>query len=174
VKTASFPQGRLAGYNIGSCDSNGVIREAPGYQKAKTVKIKTSLRKNLERLLSSGKYLVRGDRQGRISLGEAGGTWATNDLDNALIYGDEIWVVQKPWRIHKLEIDDAFAKCVDQNFGKEYGFDDATPEEWQKLREGLLRDGYEALDIIAPAYMPRKLALTNIDEEGFQIMGRVI
>ena len=113
---------------------------------------KKSLRKNVERLLSSGKYLIRGDCEGRISLGEAGGTWATNDLDNALIYGDQIWVVQKPQRILKLEIDDAFAKYVDQNFGKEYSFDDATPEEWEKLREGLLRDGYEALEITAPVW----------------------
>jgi hypothetical protein len=39
--------------------------------------------------------------------------------------------------------------CV-LNFGKEYSFDDATPTEWAKLREGLLKDGYDALEITAP------------------------
>jgi hypothetical protein len=51
---------------------------------------------DVERLLASGKYLIRGDREGRIGLGEADGTWATNDIDNALIYGNQISVVRKP------------------------------------------------------------------------------
>lgn len=54
-----------------------------------------SLREGVDRLLSSGKYLIRGDREGRIDLGEAGGTWATNDIYNALIYGDQIMVAPK-------------------------------------------------------------------------------
>jgi hypothetical protein len=109
-----------------------------------------SLRKGVQRLLSSGKYLIRGDRDGRIDLGEAGGTWATNDIDNALIYGDQISVVTKPKKILQSEIDDAFANYVDPNYGKGYSFDDATPAEWIKLRDRLLKDGYDALEITAP------------------------
>lgn len=56
----------------------------------------------------------------------------------------------KPHRILKSEIDDAFARYVDQKFGKEYSFDEATPTEWEKLREELLKDGYDALEVTAP------------------------
>jgi hypothetical protein len=77
------------------------------------------LRKGVERLLSSGKYLIRGDFEGRINLGEAGGTWATNDIDNALIYGDQISVVPRPKKIFQSEIDDA-CKMRRLTFEKEY------------------------------------------------------
>ena len=119
-------------------------------RKRKRVKMRRSFRKHAERLLHSGKYLIRGDFEGRINLGEAGGTWATNDIDNALIHGNQISVVPKPKNILQLEIDDAFARYVDSNFGKEYSFADATPTEWAKLRDGLLKDGYDALEITAP------------------------
>ncbi len=56
----------------------------------------------------------------------------------------------KPKNILRSEIDDALARYVDQNFGKEYGFDGATPVEWEKLQEGLLKDGYDALEITPP------------------------
>ena len=82
-----------------------------------------------------------------ISLSEAGGTWVASNTDNALIYGDQISVVPMPQTILKSRIDDAFAKHVDPKFGKDYHFDDATPEEWAKLRENLLKDGYDALEI---------------------------
>ena len=39
---------------------------------------------------------------------------------------------------------------MDQNFGKKYSFDDATPTEWAKLRDGLLKDGCDALEITVP------------------------
>lgn len=82
-----------------------------------------------------------------ISLGEAGGTWATDNIDNALMYGDQISIVPKPQRILRSRMDNVFAKYVDQKFGKDYHFDDATPEEWAKLRKGLLENGYDALEI---------------------------
>lgn len=90
----------------------------------------------------------RGWRRENKSWG--GGTWATNDIENALIYGNQISVVPKPKKILQSEIDDAFARFVDQNFGKEYGFDEATPTEWEKLRDRLLQDEYDALEITAP------------------------
>lgn len=116
-------------------------------QSSKRSCSRQSLKKDIERLLSSNKYLVRRDREEGITLGEAGGTWVTSNIDNALIFGDQISVVPKPQRILKSRIDDALAKHVDPKFGKEYHFDDATPEEWAKLREGLLKDGYDALEI---------------------------
>ena len=94
--------------------------------------------------------MVRGDREGRVNLGCAGGTWATNNVENALIYGEQMSIVLKPKTVLQLEMDDAFAKYVAPGFGKEYSFADATDEEWAKLREGLLKDGYDALEITAP------------------------
>ena len=120
-------------------------------QKQKTAKnLSKRYLKDVERLLSSGRYLVRGDREGRINLGSAGGTWATNNVQNALIYGDQVSIVLKPKRILQMEIDDVFAKYVDPRFGMEYSFADATDEEWVKLRDGMLKDGYEVLEITAP------------------------
>jgi len=118
--------------------------------RSKRSRSRQSLREDIERLLSSSKYFVRRNREERISLGEVVGTWVTNNIDNALIFGDQISVVPKPQRIFKSKIDDGFAKHVDAKFGKDYHFDDATPEEWAKLREGLLKDGYDALEIITP------------------------
>ena len=116
-------------------------------QRNKRIRSSQSLKKDIERLLSSSKYLVRKDREEGVGLGEAGGTWVTSDIDNALIYGNQISVVPMPQRILRSRIDDAFAKHVDKKFGKDYYFDDAIPKEWAKLREGLLKDGYDALEI---------------------------
>jgi len=118
--------------------------------RSKRSRSRQSLKKDIERLLSSAKYLVRRDCEERIGPGEAGDTWVTNSIDNALIYGDQISVVPKPQRIFKSKIDDAFAKYVDPKFGREYHFDDATPKEWAKLRKGLLKDRYDALGITPP------------------------
>lgn len=68
-------------------------------QKSKRSRSRQSLKKDIERLLSSNKYLVRRDREEVISLGEAGGTWTTDNIDNGLMYGDQISIVPKPQRI---------------------------------------------------------------------------
>lgn len=124
-------------------------------QKRKTKNPSKRNLRDVKWLLSSGRYLVRADREGRVNLGCAGGTWATNDVRNASIYGDQISVVLKPRRILQLEIGDAFVKYVDPGFGKEYSFADATDDEWAKLREGMLKDGYDALEITAPRWAER-------------------
>ncbi len=49
---------------------------------------------------------------------------------------DKISVAPKPKNILRLEIDEAFFRCADQCFGKEYGFDDATLEEWASYGRG--------------------------------------
>jgi len=116
-------------------------------QSNKRSRSRQSFKKSIERLLSSSKFLARRDREEVISLGEAGGTWATDNIDNALMYGDQISIVPKPQRILRSRMDNVFAKYVDQKFGKDYHFDDATPEEWAKLRKGLLENGYDALEI---------------------------
>lgn len=107
-----------------------------------------SLREDIERVLSSNRYLVRRVSEEWIGLA-SGGTWVTGNINDALIYSGQISAVLIPQKVLKSGIDDAFAKYVDPKFGKDYHFDDATPEEWAKLKESLLKDGYDALEITA-------------------------
>ena len=148
-------------------------------QGTKRERSRQALRKDIERLLSTNKYLISRDREEKISIGEAGGVWVTNDIESAFINGEPAWVVPMPQRILKSGIDDALAKHVDSKFGKEYHFDDATPEEWAKLRESLLKGGYDAMGISSsfgesvqhfwilerPRLLSIEEALANLTEE---------
>ena len=109
----------------------------------------TALYKNLtQKEVNDSGYLIRGSGQSGsyqdIFSDRAGGTWATNDLEYAKRYGEFLDYVEKPKNVIKFDhIHDAFGKYV----GEDIGAESATKEDYLKLKNALLKEGYDALEV---------------------------
>lgn len=95
--------------------------------------------------LASGKYLVRGARDGSFRLGNEGGLWATDNPELAKTFGDRLEIVPMPSKIHNSDYFSIGERAgIDPSEGVHAS--ELTPEEWNTIREGLKQEGYDAVN----------------------------
>ncbi len=110
---------------------------APGSDGGKTVSI-SELRKNG---IPAG-HAVRGVRQPGLVLGQGeSGVWATDSIDNALSYGENLELVKLPdkmWEGDLLGLMNHFRKPKDALLG----VDELTKKDWDRAEKYLKSKGY--------------------------------
>jgi len=88
-------------------------------------------------------FLVRGDsgRSAETSLGIEGGKWATDSIELAGTFGDNIHYVAKPTKI----LNESAFQLADR-VGKD-DFSELTASEWEQIRNDLIKEGYDAVNL---------------------------
>jgi hypothetical protein len=107
---------------------------------------KCSTQRATQKAIRSGNYLVRGVKERSLFLsegegGDSSGVWATNSIEAARVFGDELELVPKPKHVF---VSDMFelARLVGED-----DFSHLTKEEWSQLRRMLLDRGYDGVNL---------------------------